>query len=383
VTLNRLLRHEVLNSVTAIRGWANVDPDQNPEAMTVIDDRGDDIEQTIEEVKYLTASGDGDSGTAPIPLDDALSESTARITTQYPDATVTVDGDADDVQVRANDRLGAVFANLIENAIVHGGDETPTVTVDVFPATVSVTVTDEGGGLPDSQQHLLETGDIEEFDDPRKGFGLNYVRLLVESYDGTVDTNVDDGGTSITVTLHRAGTPADDPGTGPRLTGIKPALPHLTVSFLAAVLAGVFYGIASETLGGSVAAIGVFYGTSNALVGWLTHEFHSVVFGFVYVGLLSVALQRFADHIRTYLGVGLLWGLVLWTVAAGFVAPLWLRLLGIPASLPTFRWPLFVSHVVWGLSLALLTVIGYRHVVQWFFDLELRVRRRIENNRSR
>lgn len=42
-----------------------------------------------------------------------------------------------------------------------------------------------------------------------------------------------------------------------------------------------------------------------------------------------------------------------------FVAPIWLRLLGIDATVPSFSGQLLVSHLVWGVTLALLTYLGY------------------------
>jgi uncharacterized membrane protein YagU involved in acid resistance len=129
----------------------------------------------------------------------------------------------------------------------------------------------------------------------------------------------------------------------------------------AALLAGVFYGVVSEWLGGSVAAIGVFYGIQDPLVGWLTHEFHSVVF----VGLLSVAPDRYRSRWPVVVGLGAAWGVVVWVVAAGFVAPLWLRLLGVPVPLPSFSITLLLNHLVWGTSLAALTVVDHQHVTPY------------------
>jgi signal transduction histidine kinase len=372
VTLNRLLRHEVLNSVTAIRGYANVDPAENSEAMSVIDRRGGDIQETIEQVKYLTQrTGDSES-LATIDLEAAISTAVETATERHPDADVTVETPAANLRVRANDRLPDVLTHLLENAILHGDDDTPTVVVEPTRTEISVTVADDGDGLPESQQRLLETGDIGEFDDPTTGFGLNVVRLLVESYGGTIRTAADSGGTSITLDLSRVTTDKAAPQpsrTG--LSGVRPAVPHLAVSLVAAVLAGVGYGVVSEALGGSVAGIGVFYGTANAVVGWLTHEFHSIVFGFVYVGLLSVGIERYDDGLGTYVAVGTLWALALWAVAAGIVAPVWLRLLGIPAAIPNLTGSLLASHLVWGVSLALLTAWGYRTIVPWVASFDV------------
>jgi two-component system OmpR family sensor kinase len=366
VTLNRILRHEVLNAVTAIRGYTQVDPVEHPEAMEVIESQSTDIQQTIEEVKYLTRRA-GASGGAGDPLDLApiLEQSIETVEDRHSDVSVTLEDVPGGLAVHANDRLGQVFTQLLDNAVIHGNDDTPVVRIEATSAAVAVTVRDEGPGLPENQRRLLETGAIEAFDDPTAGFGLNVVRLLVESYGGSIDTKIDDTGTDITVTLPRV-VDSSDPGPNRRdLASVQPLAPHLAVSFVVAILAGIPYGIAAVSLGGSVAGIGVFYGTASPVVGWLTHEFHSVVFGFVYVGLLSVALERYRNSLGTYLGVALVWCLFLWVVAAGLVAPTWLRLLDIPATIPNLSGRLLVSHLAWGLSLGLLTALGYRYMTRW------------------
>jgi len=362
--LNRKLRHEVLNALTAIRGYATVDDD--PDATAVVQQRSADIERTIEEVKYLTRSaGTSELPTAPVDLAAVLDESVATVRERHPDADISVDVAPADPTVSANDRLGQVFTNLIENAVVHGGDDpSVAVTVRSTATTVRVSVRDDGPGLPDGERALLETGDIGEFDNPGTGFGLNVVRLLVEDYRGDIETAVD-GGTTVTVALPRADPEPLRPGRRSDLVGVRPALPHLVVALVAAILAGVVYGVASISLGGSVAGIGVFYGTSDPVVGWITHEFHSVVFGFVFLSLLSLAPERYRDRTGTYLAVGVGWGLVLWVVAAGVVAPVWLRLLDVPVPIPNLTGRLFATHLVWGLSLGALTAWGFERVVPW------------------
>lgn len=230
-------------------------------------------------------------------------------------------------------------------------------------------VIDGGDGLPQSQRRLLETGDIEEFDDPRMGYGLNVVRLLVESYGGEIEVEQTDGGTQITVVLARVVETGPNGETArSRSESIRPGMPNLLVILGASILAGVAYGLVSEFFGGSVAGIGVFYGTANSVVGWLTHEFHSVVFGFVFASLLSLAPEEYRDRVSIAVAVAVGWGLALWLVAAGVVAPVWLRLLSIEAPLPNVTELFFVTHLVWGVSLGLFTALGERTVVPWLAE---------------
>jgi signal transduction histidine kinase len=367
--LNRLLRHEVLNALTAIRGYATLADGGNSEARAVIREYSDAIEATIEEVKYLTRSArlnEGRMGT--IDLGACLGRSVEAIDETHPGASVSVDIPGEIPPVLANDRLDHVFTHLIENGVVYSGAEAGGTTVDVSVRiranAVRVSVSDGGPGLPERQQRLLETGEVTQYDDPRAGYGLNVVRLLVESYHGSIETDVGPDGSTVTVVLPRA----DPNGPGLRsieagLTGVRPATPQLVVTLGAALVAGVVYGVLAELLGGSVGVIGVFYGAQDPLVGWITHEFHSVVFGFVFAGLVSVAPGRYWDSVPAHVGIGIGWGLVLWFVAAGVISAVWLRLLGIPAPLPSLSSMTLVTHLVWGGSLGVLTALGYEHVV--------------------
>jgi len=367
VVLNRILRHEVLNALTPIRGFGALDGGDHPEARQVIEDRTDDIEATIEEISYLTKRA-GHEGPVGVPVDLAatIDESVATVTERHDAVTVETPIVPDDVQVAANDRLEDVLTQLLENAIVHGGDETPAVEVAVSRRQVEVSVIDEGDGLPESQRRLLETGDIGEYDDPRVGYGLNVVRLLIESYGGTIETDRADGETRITVVLSRVndGGPGVEASTS-SLTGIRPDVPNLVVTLVASLLAGVVYGLVAESMGGSVAGIGVFYGNPEPVVGWLTHEFHSVVFGFVFAGLVSLVPREYGDRTLTNVAVATGWGLAVWIGAAGIVAPIWLRLLGIGAPLPNLTVPMLLNHLAWGVSLGLFATWGQRYLAPW------------------
>jgi signal transduction histidine kinase len=364
--LNRLLRHEILNSVTAIRGYATLGEESGGRASEVIGRRSRDIERTIEQVKYLTRTAGESGGTgAAVDLDACLDAAVESVRGSHPEADVALASAKTGFRVRANERVEQVFVHLLENAVVHADRETPTaeVSVTATPTSVRVAVADDGPGLPPEQRRLLEAGDIGSFDDPKAGFGLNVVRLLVESYRGSIETVVDDGGTTVTVVLPRA---AGD-GTGIRPTpdeptGVRVSAPRLVVTVGAALLAGAVMGLATEVLGGAVPVIGALYGVQDAAVGWLTHEFHSVVFGFVFAGLLRALPGRVRASLRATVGLGVAWGLVLWAVAGGVVMPVWLNLVGIPAPVPNVAMTPLVTHVVWGVVLGVSVAVGYDHV---------------------
>jgi len=363
--LNQLLRHEVLNGLTAIRGYAALREAGGRNAEEVVADRSDDIEETIEEVGYLTESAEpGDTALGPVGVRGHVEESVDSVRERYPDATIAVEGAVEDPAALANERLGYVFTHLVENAVVHTPAGTPVeISVTATADTVSVAVRDRGPGLPERERRLLETGNVEDGSGPRSGFGLYFVRFLVASYGGSVDTDAGPDGTTVTVVLSRSDSELPGPGqTGTEPTAVGPALPHLVVVVGAALAAGVVYGVAAEQVGGSVGIVGALYGAEHEIVGWVTHQFHSVVFGFVFAGLVTLAPPRYRDSLPAYVLVGTGWGLVLWFVAAGFVSAVWLRLLGVPAAIPSLSAVTLVAHLAWGPSLGALTALGYRHL---------------------
>lgn len=367
--LNRLLRHEVLNALTVIRGYASETAADDPGAGRIIRQRADDIKETIEEVKHLSRSARRVAVTdASVDLDDQLRRSIDDTERRYPGIEITMDRPEATVAVTADDRLELLFARLLEWLAAQVPDESPRIEVRVrareTDAVVGLRV--DGEWLTERERALLETGEIPKYDDPSSGFGLNIARLLAERYHGSIATAVGNGETAITVTLPRRDSGAPDrPARPGNLSGFRPAVPHLLVILGAGMIAGVLWGIGSELFGGSVAFIGVFYGTASPLVGWITHQFHSGVFAFVFAGILTFLPEPYQDRLSAYVAVGLAWGLVLWFGAAGIIAPLWLRLLGIPASIPNLTGFLFVAHVLWGISLGALTSVGYRRVVPW------------------
>ncbi|MEF8852529.1 MAG: HAMP domain-containing sensor histidine kinase [Haloarculaceae archaeon] len=365
--LNQLLRHEVLNGLTAIRGYASVRETGDSRARQVITDRSDDIEETIDEVGYLTESaGPEDTPVAPVSVRKHVERSVESVREEYPEAEVTVDHADGDVDVLANDRLGYVFGHLVENAVAHNPrGTTVTVSTSVKADTVRVAVRDSGEGLPEREQRLLETGTVETGSGPRSGFGLYFVRFLVTNLDGFIETDVGPDGTTVTVVLPRADTPGVSLAREEsRTNAVRPGTPQLVLIVVSALIAGVFYGVAAELAGGSVGIIGVFYGVEHTVVGWITHQFHSVVFGFVFAGLVTLGPPRYRDSVPAYVLVGTAWALVLWFVAAGFVSAAWLRLLGIPASVPNLSVVTLVAHLAWGPVLGALTALGYRHLAE-------------------
>jgi len=361
ILLNRLLRDQVINSATAIKGHSEILQTGESDVDTaVIGDQADAVIETVENIKYLAETADkSDLSLGPIDVCEAVEAELDGIREQYPNASISVSGIDGTVEARANAQLREAFRHLVENAIEYSDSEQPTVSISVEATTRAATIriTDDGPGLPATQQRLLEEGEIAEFDDPRTGFGLNIVRLLVESFDGEIETTVTDSGTTVEVVLPRTrGADIRSPGTAVTAPGVAPS--RLALAVGSSLVAGLLMGAGMVALGGDVPVIGALYGVENMSVALISHEFHSVVFGLIFAALLSALPSRYSGRLPRTVGLGVGFGLSLWLVAAGLVMPVWLRFLAIPAPVPNLTVAGLGGHLIWGVSLGLLYHVG-------------------------
>jgi len=363
VVLNRLLRDQVINSALAIKGHADVlETDYNENSVEVVGRQSDEIIDTVENVKYLSETADKtDLTLSEIDLTASLETEAATIRETHPEVTVELDVPDETIEVRANSQLNEVFRQLFENAVEYSESPRLEIAVQSNHRVVTVRVADNGPGLPDAQRELLESGEIAEFDDPTTGFGLNIVRLLVESFDGSIETRVADEGTTVEIRLPRSnGGTETTRSLG--VTGVETS--RLALSVGIGLVSGVTMGLAMSVTGFDVDLIGALYGIDQVGVAMITHQFHSVVFALVYAALLSVLSQSVTGTLRSRVGIGVSIGLSLWVIAAGIVMPIWLRLVGIEAPLPNITLPSLTGHVVWGLT----TGVAYHLGDGWLAD---------------
>ena len=379
--LNRVLRHEVLNGLNVVRGYAELvgtetggsedatnqsaadgaTPDGGAgaaaDAAAAIERSAGRINEAADELTRLSRP----SGTRPIELSAVLESCVADARQRYPHAEIDLVDDSDGPRVIATRRAEHLFEHLLANAVEHNDSETPrvAVTAEADWNSVHVTVADDGDGLADRQRRILLDGTLPEYDDPASGFGLTIVRLLAteSNADVTVTEGID-GGVGIGLTFQRHLAP-DGIATGSLDTGV-PTGP-LRVGAVAAVFAGIVMGIPLSTLQGSIPVIGSLYGSPAPIVGWTVHMFHSLVFGLGFVALLSASrLVRYRSHVLPTAGIGVAYGAGIWLVAAGFVMPLWLRVLGTPTPVPNLPAAGLVGHVLWGATLGGLFAFGRR-----------------------
>lgn len=352
VVLDRILRDEVLNAVTAVRARTEVveETGLDDASLDAIYRGTERVRAAVEDVGFLVGSADHDrSRLEPTPLGSILAEEMAAAGERFPDATVVGEIDIDDdLRVRANERLGTVLGQLCATAVERHPAEAPTIRVStaVTDRAATVTVADDSDPLTDKQSAVLTGETISAYDDPSISFGYPIVSLLVDSYGGAVTAERVDGETRVTVSLPQV---REDGGTSQR-HGVEPAA--LRDVSVAALLAGVAMGAVLQAFANTIPVIGSLYGVGNVAVGWVTHLFHSVVFGVLFAAALRRPfLQERVDSLATTVAAAVGVGVGLAVLAAGLVMPLWLNAVGVPAPLPRIFPAGVVGHLVWGIVL--------------------------------
>ena len=374
--LNRILRHEVLNGLNIVRGYADLVGDRTDDggagdgrataggsatddaaadgggvadAAGVIERSADRINDAVDELARLSRPGTAETVDVSAVLETCVADARAA----YPHAEIRLVDDTDDPAVVAPRRIESLFDHLLSNAVEHNDSAAPMaeVTVECGWDEVSVTVADDGDGLPDRQRRILLDGTLPEYDDPGSGFGLTIVRLLAteSNADVTVAPGIDGDGVGIGLTFRRHRAPD-----GVRVGSIDTGVPtgSLRIGAVAAACAAVVMGIPLTTLQGSIPVIGVLYGSPSPVVGWTVHMFHSLVFGLGFVALLAGSrLVRYRSRVLPAAGLGTAYGVAVWLVAAGLVMPIWLRVLGVRTPVPNLTAAGLIGHALWGLTL--------------------------------
>ncbi len=136
----------------------------------------------------------------------------------YPNKTIRLHGDFEVLATADERRAHQVVRNLVSNAVRHGGDRIG-VEVRGEAARATLTVRDNGPGLPDGKSDL----DLRPFEScdpntpsPSLGLGLPVSLRLTQLMGGTLTYGREDGESSFTLTLGIGSMPVDNSPTPTR-----------------------------------------------------------------------------------------------------------------------------------------------------------------------
>lgn len=189
--LNRVLRHDIRNDATVIRGYADLigtESDVDGAKIETIEQRVDDIvslSETARKLERVMAAGEGEVRT--VDLGRVVAEQTARVEKSFPEVAVH-HADSGSVPVRAHELLDSAIYNVVSNAAEHNDADEPRVEVTVDRPDdrwAVVTVADNGPGIPDEEREVLTTGS-ETALSHSNGLGLWLANWIVTRSEGSL-----------------------------------------------------------------------------------------------------------------------------------------------------------------------------------------------------
>ena len=200
--LNRVLRHNLRNALTGLDAQVEAAADRADDEVSAlleeVSDRTDDLFETVE-LSHRVRNVLDDTEVERHRVDRVVERLAARAREEFPDATVSVS--TVPATVTATQSLDAALWELVENACEHAGDA-PDVTVRVRTDEVKTTVSvaDDGDGIPPAEHRVLTDGEETQLDHG-SGLGLWLVHWVVRASGGDVAFDAT-GGTTVTVRLY-------------------------------------------------------------------------------------------------------------------------------------------------------------------------------------
>ncbi len=190
---NSALRHDLLNGLMVVQGHVDrLEDEVEGEAadrVRTIDEWTDDLARMAREVRSVTqtVTGDADGDLEAVDLESVLAEKAAKFRQGHDELTVTVDTGSIPA-VRADSLLGSVVENLFRNAVEHNDSEHPVIEVaaDADGETVTCRIADNGPGIDDDMKETIFEEAVTSETSGSIGFGLYFVRVMVDRYGGDV-----------------------------------------------------------------------------------------------------------------------------------------------------------------------------------------------------
>jgi PAS domain S-box-containing protein len=212
--LDRVLRHNLRNDMNLVMGNAQLletdvsDPELADAAATIRETAAELVEMG-DSLRRVQSTIDRDTDRDPRTDAARLVETTAqRFCDRYPNAEIETSV-PEQLAIQADDRLCIALEQVVENAIVHNGDD-PWVGIDLIEEEgwARLSIADDGPGLPEAERTALSTNRITQIEHG-SGMGLWIAVWVTEAFGG--ELTIEDpqaGGTAVTLRLKLA--PASD-----------------------------------------------------------------------------------------------------------------------------------------------------------------------------
>lgn len=191
--LSRVLRHNLRNEMTVIRGRARMisdggatDPAESADTIREVSDRLIDISERAREAQEVIAADRTDE--AETDVETVVSAVHGQIAEQYPEVELSTAVSGTPVAAVDPDTLEIVVQNVVENACRHNDAASPLVVTSVERTTdgmIRLVTRDNGPGVPEGERLAVENG-VEDPLEHGSGMGLWTVKWGATQMGGTV-----------------------------------------------------------------------------------------------------------------------------------------------------------------------------------------------------
>jgi len=208
--LDNILRHNLRNDLTVIRGLADRIRAQSSgepaETAAQIVSHADNLMTTGEKSRSITELLGEEPDTRPIDIAPLARSVAEGISAERPAALIDVDA-PEHATADTTFKFREAIEELVTNAIDHSDREAPSVEIRVRTTedTVEARVIDDGPGIPEMDRDVLVTGQAIDDLYHGSGLGLWLVYWIVERSGGSISvTDAEPRGTEIVIGLPRA-----------------------------------------------------------------------------------------------------------------------------------------------------------------------------------
>ncbi|MFC7042602.1 ATP-binding protein [Halonotius sp. GCM10025705] len=204
VVLNRILRHNLRNDLSVVRGYTQVMAEQlgddvvSDPPLRAIDGLLELSDKARELGRVVTENMDSEALDIPSLVEDQIE----LVGEEYPNAVFDLETDKR-ITTTVLPCFHKAIRELVENAAEHGGSPPQiTAAISTTDTEIEVEISDNGSGLPAQEAKVFESGDETPLIHG-SGLGLWLVYWIVAIHDGSTDVTATADGTTVTITLPR------------------------------------------------------------------------------------------------------------------------------------------------------------------------------------
>lgn len=202
--LGRILRHNLRNELTVIKGYAQTIEPESDESAPQIDENiiaaAERLEKTATNAQTMREVVRNRDDTTTVSLGGLVADTVDKIRDEFHTAEIQLECEAD-ATVTAHPNIHDAVRQLIRNGIEHNTSDSPVVNIQVFVADDSpkIEVSDNGPGIPRDELTVLNKHG-ESALEHGSGAGLWVIDRVASYSNVSLDFSVDSG-TTVTLTF--------------------------------------------------------------------------------------------------------------------------------------------------------------------------------------